>query len=243
MLVDPNLCIGCGICLPYCMVRAISLAGEKALIDQHECLECGSCLRSEVCPVEAMYMPTLEWPRLLREQYSNPKARHPKTNLGGRGTEEVKTNEVTGRIQCGEISFAIEMGRPGLGTTFREVEKVAQVIAPLDVEWETANPLTGLFNLETGFFREDVLDEKVLSCILEFIIPLPKLESVLTAIRTVEPKLDTVFSLSFVSTYAPDGTLPGLDVIKKMNFEPRPNHKFNLGMGRPLFIKDGTDSE
>jgi hypothetical protein len=193
--------------------------------------------------VDALYMPTLEWPRVLREQYSNPKARHPKTNLGGRGTEEVKTNEVTGRIQCGEIGLAIEMGRPGIGTTFREVEKISKVVSPLGVEWEKSNPLSGLFDLKTGTFREDVLDEKVLSCILECIIPLKKLEAVLTVLKAVEPELDTVFSLSFISTYAPDGTLPGLDLVRQMGYEPRPNNKFNLGMGRPLFVADGKACE
>ena len=242
MLVDQNICIGCGECLPYCIVGAISIEDEIAHIDQNECLECGSCLRTKACPVDALFMPTLEWPRLLREQYSNPRVRHPKTNMGGRGTEEVKTNDVTGRIGCGQIGISLEIGRPGIGTTFREVEKVSRVLAPLGVEWEKANPLTSLFNLETGAFREDVLGEKVLSCILECIVPLQNLEPVLVVIKEVAMEMDTVFSLCFISTYSKDGTLPGLDVVRQMGFEPRPNHKFNLGIGRPLFVPDGSET-
>ena len=238
MLIDRDMCLGCGECRPYCIVGAISIKDEEAYIDQDECLECGSCLRTKACPVNAIYMPTLEWPRVLREQFSNPVARHPKTKMGGRGTEEVKTNEVTGRIQCGQIGIAVEMGRPGIGTTFREVEKVSRALSPLGVEWEKANPLTTLFDLETGVFREDVLDERVLSCILECIIPRKKVEKVLSVLQKVAPTLDTVFSLGFVSTYAPDGTLPGLDIVRLLGYEPRSNYKFNLGMGRPLFVEN-----
>ncbi len=54
MLIRKDLCVGCGRCQPYCPVRAIHFEELKSIVDQEVCYECGTCLRSEVCPVEAM---------------------------------------------------------------------------------------------------------------------------------------------------------------------------------------------
>ena len=66
MQIDPDLCIGCGQCLPYCPVKAIRLEGDVSEIDLDECAECGNCLRSSDCPVDAIYQQDLEWPRTVR---------------------------------------------------------------------------------------------------------------------------------------------------------------------------------
>ena len=74
----------------------------------------------------------------------------------------MKTNEVTGRFKSGEVGIAIELGRPGTGARFRDVEKVTQAVAKLGVELEPQNPLTFLItDSTTGRIDEDVLDEKV----------------------------------------------------------------------------------
>ena len=43
-------------------------------------------------------MPKYEWPRTVRANFSDPLVEHPETKVPGRGTEEMKTTEVTGRI-------------------------------------------------------------------------------------------------------------------------------------------------
>ena len=62
MQIDEEKCTGCGGCAPYCPVRAISV-DEVARIDLDECVECGNCLRSARCPVDAIYLDDLGWPR------------------------------------------------------------------------------------------------------------------------------------------------------------------------------------
>ena len=52
MYVDDN-CIGCGICVDTCPVKAISIIKDKASIDHDLCLECGIC--ADVCPVDAIH--------------------------------------------------------------------------------------------------------------------------------------------------------------------------------------------
>ena len=241
MQIDKEKCIGCEECHPYCPVGAItSVEWEGGLvseIDQVACVECGCCYeRSSICPVDAIYMPKLEWPRSIREPFSNPHVPHPSTSGQGRGTEEMKTNDVTGRFPFGIAGVAVEMGRPGVGTSFRDLQTVAMAIAKLGVEFEPANPVMELMaDPKTGKIREEVLNERVLSAILEFKVKVEKLREVLDTIREVSMKIDTVFTLDLISRLNPDGSTPVLAIAKKAGFSPRPNTKTNVGLGRPLF--------
>ena len=241
MLIDKEKCIGCDECHPYCPVGAISAVQWEgntiSEINQVECVECGCCYkRSHVCPVDAIYMPKLEWPRCLREYFSNPHVKHPSTTGNGRGTEEMKTNDVTGRFTRGMAGVAIEMGRPGVGTSFKDLETVAMAMARLGVAFEPNNPVAELIaDPQTGKFHNAVLDERVLSAILEFKLPLERLKEVLVAIREVSAKIDTAFSLDLISRVEPDGGTPVLAIAEAAGFTPRPNTKTNVGLGRPLF--------
>jgi NAD-dependent dihydropyrimidine dehydrogenase PreA subunit len=67
--IDEEKCIGCERCLPYCPVAAIKLKDGKSYIDEDECYECGVCLRSGACAVNAFYFPETKWPRMLRAQF------------------------------------------------------------------------------------------------------------------------------------------------------------------------------
>lgn len=53
-LNDASLCNGCGTCVQYCPVRAISLVNEKCSIDSRKCIGCGQCELQ--CPKEAVQM-------------------------------------------------------------------------------------------------------------------------------------------------------------------------------------------
>lgn len=242
MLIDQEKCIGCEECIPYCPVGAIRPAegGSISEIDQDMCVECGCCFkRSAVCPVDAIYMPKLEWPRCLREYFSNPDVKHPSTTGHGRGTEEMKTNDVTGRFRRGEIGVALELGRPGVGASFRDLQTVAMAIARLGVEFESQNPVAELMaDPKTGKFNDAVLNERVLSAILELKVPVGKLRDVLVVIKEVAAKIDTAFSLDLISRVEADGTTPAVAVAQEAGFSPRPNAKTNVGLGRPLYREE-----
>jgi hypothetical protein len=109
-------------------------------------------------------------------------------------------------------------------------------MARLGVAFEPNNPVAELIaDPQTGKFHEAVLDERVLSAILEFKLPLERLKEVLVAIREVSPKIDTAFSLDLISRVEPDGGTPVLAIAKTAGFTPRPNTKTNVGLGRPMF--------
>lgn len=220
--------------MPYCPVGAIKRDEGFAFIDQDECVECAACQKAGVCGSEAIHQPVLTWPRVLRSQFSDPLAPHPSTGITGRGTEEMKTNDVTGRFRDGEVGFAVELGRPGVSTILREVERVAEAVAALGVEFEPHNPVTGLLDIETGRLRDPIVGgERVLSAIIEFKTGRERLVEVLKTLERTAERIDTVFSLCVISKCG-DGETPVLQTLRKAGFRPRINGKTNMGLGRPL---------
>ncbi|MDI6755030.1 MAG: 4Fe-4S binding protein [Thermodesulfobacteriota bacterium] len=236
MKIDSEKCSNCGICQPYCTVGAIQerKEDETRRVVEDECVECGVCLRADVCPTDAIYQQELTWPRIVRQEFSNPLIRHPSTDIGGRGTEEMKTNEVTNRFQAGFVGVGLEFGRPSVGTRFIDVQTMALALAPFGVQFETQNPVTTLMvDKGKGLLKPEVLNEKVLSAIIEFLIPLEKLEEIFKTIKEVAPKLKTVITLEMISRIGEDGAIPTLPIAKKAGFTIRPNTKTNVGLGRP----------
>ncbi len=233
MKINEN-CIACGNCLPYCPMGAISPGDERAAVDEDECVECNICRRAAGCPVDA-FEPRVEGLRALRNAFSDPLVPHKNTSVPGRGTEEMKTNEVTGRFRRGHAGVAIELGRPGIGARFRDVEKVAMACAEVGVTFEPHNPVTFLIkDQKTGKFQDEILNEKVMSAIVEFAVPNEKLAAILEKIREVSKKIDTVFSLDLACRVEEDGSTPAVEIARACGFHPSINGKTNLGLGRPL---------
>lgn len=239
MEIDKEKCSGCEACHPYCPVEAIVTVRWNARtvseVNQENCVECGVCLRSGICAVDAIYMPEIKWPRVLRAEFSNPLVRHSSTGAGGRGTSEMKTNDITGRIRPGFTGVAIEMGRPGLGTTFRDIQTVCVALAEMGIYLEPMNPTTALIvDKKMGKFNEEVLDERVLSAICEFTVENGRLREVLETIKNISKKIDTVCSLGLMSRVNEDGTVPVVSIAEKAGFCPRISTKTCVGLGRPL---------
>jgi NAD-dependent dihydropyrimidine dehydrogenase PreA subunit len=229
--INEDLCIGCGLCLPYCTVGAIYLVDGKAIVDEDNCVECEVCIRSNVCPRRALFASQLLYPRSIKV-ISNPSVTKV-TGIPGRGTDEVKTNDVTGRIGRGKVGICIDMGRPNTGVYLRDVEKVAKALIKVGVQIEKENPCTALMQ-KNGEFKEEGKNLRVLSIIIEGKTSLEKLPKVIDALKTVEKKVDTVFSVGVIGRVETDGTLPVFETLKKLKIKVRPNSKVNVGLGRPL---------
>lgn len=269
MDIDRDKCVGCGNCHVICTMGAISLDEEGiSVVNQDECVECSTCHRvlrdegyrpwfvrpirkilsflklgyladADLCPTGALTPPELAWPRVLRSQFSNPTVVHPGTGVPGRGTDEIKSNDVTGRLRSGEAGIVVEVGRPGIGAFFRDVEKVAMALAPLAPVFEPENPVTLLItDPRTGRMKEDILAEKVLSAIIELKTRLEKIPAFLTALEKVQHEIDTVISVGVASRCLPDGTIPHEKCVREAGYALSPNGKTNLGLGRPLFRED-----
>lgn len=233
MKIDSDRCVRCQSCVIYCPVDAIKVADGDVSIDQGACVECAACLKSGACRYEALYQPDLGWPRVIRAQFSDPLVSHPSTDIMGRGTAEMKTNDVTGRFKEGEIGFAVEMGRPGVSTSFADVEKVSAALAG-KVEFEPLNPVTVLIDTETGKMRDpEVRSERALSAIIECKTTEDRGIEVLKILRRVAGEVDTVFSLCVINKCR-GFEIPFKRAMEENGFTPRINGKTNIGLGRPL---------
>ena len=234
----------------------------RSTINRDECVECYACynglsaenlppgiarltrkffsllaLRFEpepdICPTSAFEPDELAWPRVVRRAFSDPRVPHESTGVLGRGTEEVKTNELTNRIKLGDVGVTIEFGRPGVGARFREIQEMSRALARANVSFEENNPVATLMtNTATGDIREDILGEKVLSAILEIGIPVERLEEVIRIVQDVERRLDTTVILG-VAVRCDENGEDGIvaPILERLGYNPV-RAKTNLGLGR-----------
>jgi hypothetical protein len=198
---------------------------KRATINRAECVECYACYNGlsqehlnptivrtmrkafqmmrlrfdpepDVCPTAAFEPDELQWPRVVRRAFSDPRVPHESTGIEGRGTEEVKTNDVSDRVSVGEVGFTIEFGRPGVGVWFRDIQKMCWALAKADVKFEKKNPITSLMtDVATGSIREDVMGEKLMSAIIEIKVPVARTEEIVRLVWDVEKQVDTVVAL------------------------------------------------
>jgi hypothetical protein len=163
---------------------------------------------------------------------------HESTGIVGRGTEEVKTNDVSGRVGPGEVGFTIEFGRPGVGARFREVQEMTRALAAAGIPFEKNNPVAGLMtDTATGDIREDVLDEKVLSVIVEIKVPVERTEEVVHIVQGVEKRLDTIVVMGVGVRCDEQGEDKVVaPILERLGYTLH-RAKTNLGLGRSVLRK------
>jgi hypothetical protein len=241
---------------------AIDPGFGRAVVDRDLCVECHTCYRGmstenlnprlvraarrilgllrlrfdpepDVCPTSAIVPEELTWPRTVRRAFSDVQATHESTGVLGRGTEEVKTNDVTGRVGVGEVGFTVELGRPGIGATFHDIEAVTKGLARCGLEFEEANPITHLMtDRDTGLLNPEVLNERVMSAIIEFRTVPANVTAVLGALGELAASIETVMAVGVYARCDESGETE-LDAILAQEGVPVVRAKTNLGLGRP----------
>jgi ferredoxin len=235
---------------------------HRATINRDECVECYACFNGlsqehlnpvivrttrsifkalrlrfepepDVCPTAAFEPDTLSWPRVVRRAFSDPRVPHESTGIEGRGTEEVKTNDITNRVRQGEVGFTIEFGRPGVGAWFYEIQKMCTALARAGVSFEKKNPVTSLMSdVLTGTLREDILNEKVLSAIVEIKAPVERTEEIIRLVWEVEKEIDTVVALGIGARCDSDGEENVVaPILERLGYSLQ-RAKTNIGIGR-----------
>jgi len=235
---------------------------KRATINRDECVECYSCFHGlsqehlnptmvrtmrrmfqmmrlrfdpepDVCPTAAFEPDELVWPRVIRRAFSDPRVPHESTGIEGRGTEEVKTNDISGRVQVGEVGFTIEFGRPGVGVWMREIQTMCTALAERGVSFEKKNPITSLMSdVGKGQLRDDILNEKVLSAIVEIKTTIDRTEEIIRLVKDVEKRLDTVVALGVGTRCDADGEDRVVGpILERLGYELH-RAKTNIGIGR-----------
>ncbi len=255
-------CGNCVAVCPMGAIR-IDPGVRRAVVDRDQCVECFTCYRGmstenlsptllratrrllgalrlrfapepDVCPTSAIVPEELTWPRTVRRAFSDVQATHESTGILGRGTEEVKTNDVTGRVEVGDVGFTVELGRPGVGAWFRDIEQVTRALAQMGLAFEEANPITHLMSdREAGTLDPDVLGERVMSAIVEFRSEPSRVSAILDALDRVAERIDTVMAIG-VYARCDDAGHTELDRILAEANRPVVRAKTNLGLGRAL---------
>lgn len=263
MLIDPNKCVACANCVAVCPMGAIFVdpARNRATIDADECVECGTCFRMsgenlnptmvrtvrklakvfrfrfepepDVCPTSAFVMDELEWPRIARRVFSDPLVEHKSTGIHGRGTEEVKTNDVANRVEVGEVGYVIEFGRPGVGVRFHHIQTMTVALAKLGVTFEAKNPITHLMtDKHAGTLKTDLINEKILSAIVEIKTTIDMVPAVLDTVHDVAKGIDTVIAVGVSTRCDDDGEdRVLLPVLEDLGYSHE-RAKTNMGLGR-----------
>jgi ferredoxin len=235
-VVNQDECVECFTCYRVCRNEGYSPWFVRAIRTVFSLFRLGYLAEVDVCPTGALTPPQLDWPRSIRGVFSDPTTTHPGTGVMGRGTDEIKTNDVTGRLRQGDAGLVVEMGRPGTGAYFRDIEKVAMALAKLKPHFEKENPVTQLMvDTETGKMKEEILNEKVLSAIIEIKTTLEKIPEFLRALESAQKEIDTVISVGVASRCLPDGSIPHEEWVRRVGYRLSANGKTNIGLGRPLY--------
>ncbi|MBW2061173.1 MAG: 4Fe-4S binding protein [Deltaproteobacteria bacterium] len=233
MYIDKDLCQSCLDCLPVCPMGAIMLKDKEVIIDYEMCVECGVCRRFRICPEDAIkQVEEIPYPRIIRAVFSDPLVTHESTGIGGRGTEEMKTNDVTNNFTLGKIGFSVELGRPGVGAYLSDLDKVARKVTSMGVIFAEENPVIPLIaDRKTGALRPEILKEKVLSAIVEFLVPEEDALDFIDELKKfMNEELETVATMSVISRADQNGDSEFLKKLKDHGETPYPNGKVNIGM-------------
>ena len=235
---------------------------NRAQINDDACVECGTCYRGmstenlnpvlvrtirrianwlkfrfepepDVCPTSAFEMNELEMPRLIRQIFSDPVVEHTSTGIKGRGTEEVKTNDVNPRVGTGEVGYTIEFGRPGVGVRFSDIQQMTRILAGNGVSFEKKNPITHLMtDVSTGDLRPDILNEKILSAIVEIKTHIDEVDEVLKIVHEVNQQIDTVIAIGISTRCDENGDDQTLAPLLEELGYSYSRAKTNMGLGR-----------
>ncbi len=239
----------------------IDPAVNRATVNEDECVECYTCYRGmskehlnptlvrtirgflkllrvrfdpepDVCPTDALTEQELAWPRVVRRAFSDSLVPHESTGISGRGTEEVKTNDVTARVKEGEVGFTIEFGRPGVGVRFRDIQQMSTALARLPITFEKKNPVFSLMSDPAkGEIREDVLNEKVLSAILELQTTLEHVPEIIRVVEEVAGRVNTIVSIGVATRCDAKGENLLEPLLAREGYAGY-RAKTNLGLGR-----------
>ena len=108
-------------------------------------------------------------------------------------------------------------------------------MAAFGVEFETCNPTTSLMSdPASGKFKDELLNEKVISAILEFSVRQETLPGVLEAIKGVAGQVECVFTVCVACKADADETVSSYKYLDQAGVWYAPNGKTNVGLGRPL---------
>jgi len=110
-------------------------------------------------------------------------------------------------------------------------------VARFDVNFEKNNPLNAyIVDLKTGQLDPTIMNEKILSGIIEFNIHISQVKDVLAALKRVANEVETVFSVAVICK-VDNSNMPSVEnILVDEGYDIKSSSsKTNMGIGRPLY--------
>ena len=111
------------------------------------------------------------------------------------------------------------------------------------MHFEKKNPVTSLMSdVATGTLREDIMDEKVMSAIVEIKVPVERTEEIIRLVWEVEKQLDTVVALGVGTRCDEDGEENVVaPILERLGYKLE-RAKTNIGLGASRQIEPSAYS-
>jgi hypothetical protein len=110
---------------------------------------------------------------------------------------------------------------------------MCRALARAGVAFEKKNPVTSLMtDVASGSIREDILNEKVLSAIVEIKVPVERVAEVISLVREMEKQIDTVVAVGVGARCDEHGEENSVaPILEKLGYNLE-RAKTNTGLGR-----------
>ena len=129
--------------------------------------------------------------------------------------------------------MVVEVGRPGVSASLRDVETICRALAGVGVEFDPGSGVTALMtDTATGRFPDDIVDEKGLNIMIYFSTANKALPDALRALKEVALRIDTVFSIGLSNRLDASAVIPTASLVEEAGFTVRPHAKTVVGLGR-----------
>jgi hypothetical protein len=143
-----------------------------------------------------------------------------------------KLNEVHHRISSESIAVVVEVGRPGVGTSMRDVDAICRALAASGVSFDPGSSVTGLMvDVAAGTLQPDVLDERVMHAMIHYSCSRDQLLASIEALKEVANRVHTVFSVGFSTPVDNRNDRLAGAIADEAGLPLKPHAKTNVGLG------------